>query len=160
MSYNPKTKKVASLPTKGNELGVYRLDGDQLVFETTVELSHPARDEFEASSDQDMVVYPGFSDIKAFGDYQLIQFYTAVPEDIYNGLRASGENFQSNPEYREAMIKYRKLGYIIVKGDQQIGILNELPAMKNCALRLVALIKKRTVSRDFRINLQLVMHTG
>ncbi len=136
LSYNPKTKKVASLPTKGNQLGVYRLDGDQLVFETVVELNHPARDEFEASSEQAMVVYPGFSDIKAFGDYQLIQFYRAVPEDIYNGLRASGENFQSNPKYREAMIKYRKLRYIVVKGDQQMGILNELPVAGSVNLGL------------------------
>lgn len=127
LSYSPKIKKVASLPMKGNQLGLYSLNGNQLVFETLVELSHPARDEFEASSEQDMVVYPGFSDIKAFGDNQLIQFYTAVPEDIYNGIRASGENFRSSPEYRDAMIKYRKLQYIVVKGDKQIGILNEFP---------------------------------
>ena len=127
LSYNPKTKKVATLPTKGNQLGLYRLDGDQLIFETAVELSHPARDEFEASSEQAMVVYPGFSDIKAFGDYQLVQFYTAMPEALYNGFRAKGENFQSDPEYRDAMIKYRKLRNIVVKGDQQIGILNEFP---------------------------------
>ncbi|WP_339702390.1 hypothetical protein [Algoriphagus aquimarinus] len=156
LSYNPKTKKVASLPTKGNQLGVYRLDGDQLVFETAVELSHPARDEFEASSEQDMVVYPGFSDIKAFGDYQLIQFYTAVPEDIYNGLRALGENFQSNPEYREAMIMYRKLRYIVVKGDQQIGILNELPVagVVNLGLPDGTLIVKAAdgeVERDYNL---------
>ncbi|MFC5625559.1 hypothetical protein [Algoriphagus winogradskyi] len=136
LSYNPKTKKVASLPVKGNQMGLYRLDGYELIYETGVELSHPDREGHVADTEKEAMIYPSFADIKAFGDYQLVQFYTAMPEDIYNGFRAKGENFQSDPEYRDAMIKYRKLRNIIVKGDRQIGILNEFPVAGSVNLGL------------------------
>ena len=136
LCYNPKTKEVASLPVKGNQMGLYRLDGYELIYETGVELSHPDREGHVADTEKEAMIYPSFADIKAFGDYQLVQFYTAMPEDIYNGFRAKGENFQSDPEYRDAMIKYRKLRNIIVKGDRQIGILNEFPVAGSVNLGL------------------------
>ena len=50
-----------------------------------------------------------------------------MPEDIFNGFRAKSEEYFRDPEFNEAVAKYVQRRYIIVKGDQQIGILNELP---------------------------------
>lgn len=127
LSFNSTTKTLASLPQMGNQLGIYKLEGNEAIYQTVVELSHPDRDGYEASLGLEGLVYPGFNDIKAFGPYQLLTFFTPMPEDILMGFRAKSEEYFRDPEFREALIKYRKPRYIIVKGDQQIGILNELP---------------------------------
>ncbi|MEP4377223.1 MAG: hypothetical protein ABJ333_19385, partial [Algoriphagus sp.] len=121
------TKTLASLPQMGNQLGIYKLEGNTAVYQSAVELNHPDRDEYEVALDLNGLVYPGFNDIKAFGPYQILTFFTPMPEDIFNGFRAKSEEYFRDPEFREALSKYRKPRYIIVKGDQQIGILNELP---------------------------------
>lgn len=127
LSFDPNTKTLASLPPMGNQLGIYKLEGDKVVYEAIVQLSHPDRDEYEAKLGIDQITYPGFSDIKAFGDHQILKFFTPMPEDIFNGFKAKSEEYFRDPEFREALTTYRKARYIIVKGDQQIGILNELP---------------------------------
>ncbi|REG94428.1 hypothetical protein [Algoriphagus antarcticus] len=127
LAFDPTSKTVASLPTSGNQLGIYELKGNQLVYEKSVELTHPDRDGFEAKEGTNPIVYPGFNDIKIFGEYQLVQFYTAMPEDIFNGFRAKGENYWQDPAYGEASKTYRKRKYIVVKNGVQIGIVNELP---------------------------------
>lgn len=127
LSFDPTTNTLASLPQLGNQLGIYKLEGNDAVYQTVVELSHPDRDGYEASLGMDGLVYPGFNDIKAFGPYQILTFFTPMPEDILMGFRARSEEYFRDPEFREALSKYRKPRYIIVKGDQQIGILNELP---------------------------------
>lgn len=126
-SFDPTTKALASLPQMGSQLGLYKIEGDKAMYQTAVQLSHPDRDEYEAKLGIDQITYPGFNDIKAFGLYQILTFSTPMPEDIFNGFRAKSEEYFRDPEFREALIKYRKPRYIIVKGDQQIGILNELP---------------------------------
>ncbi|PZX50722.1 hypothetical protein LV84_03914 [Algoriphagus ratkowskyi] len=127
LSFNPTTKTLASLPQMGYQLGIYKLEGNNAVYQTAVELSHPDRDGYEAVLGLDGLVYPGFNDIKAFGSYQILTFFTPMPEDILMGFKAKSEEYFRDPEFREALRKYRKPRYIIVKGDQQIGILNELP---------------------------------
>lgn len=127
LAFDPVSKTVASLPTSGDQLGLYKLQGNQLVYEKSVELMHPDRDGFEAKEGTNPIVYPGFNDVKIFGEYQLIQFHTAMPEDILNGFMAKGENYWQDPAYREALKTYRKLKYILVKNGVQIGIVNELP---------------------------------
>lgn len=127
LAFDPVSKMVASLPTTGDQLGIYTLKGNQLLYEKSVELTHPDRDGFEAKEDADPMVYPGFSDIKIFDEYQLVQFYTAMPEDIFNGFRAKGENYWQDPAYQEATKTFRKRKYILVKNGVQIGIMNELP---------------------------------
>jgi hypothetical protein len=127
LAFDPASKKVASLPTSGDQLGIYTIEDNQLVYEKSVELTHPDRAGFEPKEDPNPTVYPGFSDIKIFGEYQLVQFITAMPEDIFNAYRAQGENYWQDPEYVEAAKTYRKRKYIVVKNGVQIGIVNELP---------------------------------
>jgi hypothetical protein len=156
LSFNPTTKTLASLPQMGNQLGIYKLEGNKAFYQTAVELSHPERDDYEAKLGIDQIVYPGFNDIKAFGSYQILTFFTPMPEDIFNGFRAKSEEYFRDPEFREALIKYRKPRYIIVKGDQQIGILNELPVagVVNLGLPDGTLIVKAAdgeVERDYNL---------
>ncbi len=127
LAFDPVSKTVASLPTSGDHLGIYTLKGNDLVYEKSVELMHPERAGFEAKEDTNPSVYPGFYDVKIFGEYQLIQFITAMPEDIFNGFRAQGENYWQDPAFEEATKTYRKRKYIVVKNGVQIGIVNELP---------------------------------
>lgn len=131
LSFDPNTKTLASLPQMGNQLGIYKLEGDKVVYEGVVQLSHPDRDEYEAKLGIDQITFPGFSDIKAFGDYQILKFFTPMPEDIFNGFKAKSEEYFRDPEFREALTTYRKPRYIIVKGDMQLGILNDLPVAGN-----------------------------
>lgn len=126
LAFDPVSKMVASLPTSGDHLGIYTLKGNQLIYEKSVELKHPDREGFEAKEDTNPLVYPGFYDVKIFGEYQLIQFITAMPEDIFNGFRAQGENYWQDPAFGEAAKTYRKRKYIVVKNGVQIGIVNEL----------------------------------
>lgn len=156
LSFDPTTKTLASLPQMGNQLGIYKLEGDKAVYQTIVELSHPDRDGYEASLGMDGLVYPGFNDIKAFGPYQILTFFTPMPEDILMGFRAKSEEYFRDPEFREALAKYRKPRYIIIKGDQQIGILNELPVagVVNLGLPDGTLIIKAAdgeVERDYNL---------
>ncbi|SFB55928.1 DUF4221 family protein [Algoriphagus aquimarinus] len=156
LSFNPTTKTLASLPQMGNQLGIYKLEGNTAVYQTAVALSHPDRDGYEAVLGLDGLVYPGFNDIKAFGPYQILTFFTPMPEDILMGFRAKSEEYFRDPEFREALIKYRKPRYIIVKGEQQIGILNELPVagVVNFGLPDGTLIVKAAdgeVERDYNL---------
>lgn len=136
LAYSSESNVLASLPTIGNYMGLYKHQGNEIIYEKSVNLSHPDRDGFKASKDVNMVTYPGFSDIKSFGNFHLIQFYSAMPEDIYNSFKSKGEDFNQDPEYREALSKYRNRRYLVVKGDQQIGIMNKLPVDGNVNLGL------------------------
>ncbi|WP_425637705.1 hypothetical protein ACPUEN_20085 [Algoriphagus yeomjeoni] len=127
LSFDPATNTLSSLPKMGSQFGIYKLEGNTAVYQKTVSVSHPERDDYEAALGLNGLVYPGFSDIKAFGSYQILTFFTPMPEDIFNGFRAKSEEYFRDPEFNEAVAKYVQRRYIIVKGDQQIGILNELP---------------------------------
>lgn len=109
LSFDPNTKTLASLPQMGNQLGIYKLEGDKVVYEGVVQLSHPDRDDYEAKLGIDQITYPGFSDIKAFGDHQILKFFTPMPEDIFNGFKAKSEEYFRDPEFREAMTPIEKL---------------------------------------------------
>lgn len=161
LSFDPTTNTLASLPQMGDQVGLYRLDGNKATYQTAVQLSHPDRDEYVAKLGIDklgidQITYPGFSDIRAFGPYQIITFYTPMPEDVFNGFRAKSEEYYRDPEFRDAMTTYRKPRYIIVKGDQQIGILNEFPVAGSVNLGLSdgTLIVKAAdgeVERDYNL---------
>jgi hypothetical protein len=127
MSFDSERKKVAVLPPIGDLLFMYDLEGNSLINEKAVPLSHPDRDQEIPDASSENQLYSSFSDVKNFGEYQLAIFYTAIPEEVFSEFRAKGENFNQDPEYREALSKYRNPRYIIVKGDQQIGIVNKLP---------------------------------
>ncbi|UZD22188.1 hypothetical protein PBT90_01800 [Algoriphagus halophytocola] len=127
LSFDPATKTLVSLPMMGDQLGIYRLEGNAAVYQKTVGLIHPDREEYVATKETNSIIYPGFTDVKSFGQYHILTFYTPMPEDVFNGFRAKSEEYFRDPEYRDAMTKYRKPRFIVLKGDQQIGILNELP---------------------------------
>ncbi len=126
LAFDPSSKMVASLPISGDHLGIYTLKGNDLFYEKSVELTHPEREGFEAKEDTNPIVYPGFYDVKIFGEYRLVQFITAMPEDIFNGFKAQGENYWQDPAFGEATKTYRKRKFIVVKDGIQIGIVNEL----------------------------------
>lgn len=127
LAFDVKRKKAAVLPPIGDQLFLYDLEGNSLVNEIAVALSHPDREQEIPDVTRENLLYPSFSDIKNFGEYQLAIFYTAIPEDVYNEFRAKGENYRQDPEWVNAVSKHRKPQYIIVKGEQQIGIVNKLP---------------------------------
>lgn len=156
LAFDPIRKKAAVLPPIGNQLFMYDLDGNSLINEKAVELSHPDRTQEIPDPSQENLLYPSFSDVKTFGDYQLAIFYTGIPEDVFNEYRAKGENYHQDPEWREAVAKYRNLRYIVIKGDQQIGILNKLPVEGDVNLGLAdgTLILKAAdgkVERDYNL---------
>jgi hypothetical protein len=127
LAFDPIRKKASVLPPIGNQLFLYDLDGNSFINEKVVTLTHPDRTQDIPDPAQENMLYPSFSDVKTFGDYKLAIFYTGIPEDVYNEYRAKGENYRQDPEYRAAVAKYRNPRYILIKEDQQIGILNKLP---------------------------------
>ncbi|SFU19739.1 hypothetical protein SAMN04489724_0186 [Algoriphagus locisalis] len=156
LSFDPATNTLSSLPKMGGQFGIYKLEGNTAVYQKSVNVSHPDRDNYEATLGLNGLVYPGFSDIKTFGPYQILTFFTAMPEDIFNGFRAKSEEYFRDPEFNEAVAKYVKRRYIIVKGDQQIGIVNEFPVegVVNLGLADGTLIIKAAdgeVERDYNL---------
>ena len=127
LSFDPATKTLVSLPAMGNHLGIYSVEGNGAVYQKSVELIHPDREGYVATKDTNSITYPGFTDVKSFGQYHILTFYTPMPEDVFNGFRAKSEEYYRDPEFREAMEKYRKPRYIVLKGDEQMGVLNGLP---------------------------------
>ncbi|WP_057938247.1 hypothetical protein [Algoriphagus resistens] len=136
LAFDIERKKAAVLPPIGDQLFLYNLDGNSLINEKAVSLSHPVRNQKIPDPSRENLLYPSFSDLKTFGEYQLAIFYEAIPEDVYHEFRSKGENYRQDPGWVKAQEKYRKPRYIIVKGDQQIGISNKLPIEGNVNLGL------------------------
>ena len=126
---NESDQVLAVLPTYGDQLFYYTLNGAHLEPLTEVTLSHPEREEkasFDVARD-DSSLYPFFDRLSGGGKYFLIEFTTAFPRELYNSFKAKGENFHMDPEYREASKKYRQTKYILTdtKGNQ--APISELP---------------------------------
>lgn len=156
LTFDPTRKKAAVLPPIGDQLFLYDFDGSSLTNEKAIALAHPDRDQEIPEPARENQLYPSFSDVKTFGEYQLAIFYTAIPEDIFNEFRAKGENYYQDPEWRKTQAKYRNPRYIVVKGDQQVGIMNKLPVEGNVNLGLAdgSLIVKAAdgeVERDYNL---------
>src|SRR5690606_4317117 len=120
---------VAVLPQFGNQLFYYTLNDSSIQLLAEIELRHPERDEkirFDVEKD-DSILYPFFSRLRGGGDYFLVEFTTAFPRDLYESFRAKGENFNADPEYREALVKHYRSKYILTdtKGNQ--AAISELP---------------------------------
>lgn len=121
-------KKVAVLPSVGNELFFYELNGNSLSPISQISLSHPERNEnllFDVQ--KEYFLYPVFTQLFSGGNYFLVEFHTEVPQDIYDSFRAKGEDFQSDPEYWEALQKHWKVKYILADTDGNQGAISELP---------------------------------
>jgi len=127
LAFDTKAKKAAILPPIGDQLFVYDLEGNSLVNESAITLSHPDRSQDIPDPSRENLLYPSFSDVKMFGENQLVIFYTAIPEEVLNEFKAKGENYHQDPAWREAVEKYRQARYIVVRANQQVGIINELP---------------------------------
>lgn len=120
---------VAVLPSFGNQLFYYTLDGNGLQPLEEIELVHPERNEkipFDVDND-DGILYPFFNRLHGGGKYFLIEFNTAFPRELYNSFRAKGENFRMDPEYWEAQDKHSQTKYILtdIQGNQ--AAISELP---------------------------------
>lgn len=121
-------KKVAVLPSVGNELFYYELNGNSLSPIAQISLSHPERNEnllFDVQNEY--FLYPVFTQLFSGGNYFLVEFHTEVPQDIYDSFRAKGEDFQSDPEYWEALQKHWKVKYILTETNGNQGAISELP---------------------------------
>ncbi|MEB2787246.1 hypothetical protein [Algoriphagus persicinus] len=156
LTFDTKRNKAAILPPIGDQLFLYDFEGNSLINEKSVKLSHPDRDQEIPDVSREYLLYPSFSDVKSFGEYHLAIFYTSIPEDVYNEYRSKGENYQQDPEYRKAHAKHRNPRFIVVKGDQQIGVLTKLPVEGNVNLGLPdgTLIVKAAdgeVERDYNL---------
>lgn len=137
VAYDPASQTAFVLPSKGNQLSYFKVSADGLEFQKSIELNHPDRNESVAKADQDQLTYPGFDDIKNLGEYQLISFNTAVPEDILSGIKAkAGDQYYNDPEFKQALKLYRKSRYILIKDGKQVGIINGAPEEGNINLGL------------------------
>lgn len=156
LAFDPKAKKAAVLPPIGDQLFLYDLDGNSFINEIAVTLSHPDRNQEIPDPSRENLLYPSFSDVKSFGGFQLVIFHAAVPEEVYTEFRAKGENYRQDPEWRKAVAKYRTPRYIVVKSDQQIGILKELPVQGDVNLgisdgTLIVKASEGEVERDYNL---------
>jgi hypothetical protein len=156
LAFDPKGKKAAVLPPIGDQLFLYDLDGNSFINEIAVTLSHPDRNQEIPDPSRENLLYPSFSDVKSFGGFQLVIFNTAVPEEVYTEFRAKGENYRQDPEWREAVAKYRIPRYIVIKGADQIGILNKLPVEGDVNLgvsdgTLIVKASEGEVERDYNL---------
>ncbi len=127
LAFDPKNSKVAILPPMGDAVFLYDLKGNSLQNETVVKLTHPDRNQPIPDPSRENLLYPSFSDIKTFGEYRILIFHTAIPEEVYQEFRSKDENYQQDPKWRDAVAKNRTPRYIIVKNGVQIGIVNRLP---------------------------------
>lgn len=121
-------QKIAVLPSVGNEMFFYELNDTSLFFTNQIPLFHPDRnDDLSIDAKNDYVLYPFFTQLFSGGSYFLAEFYTELPQDVYDSFRAKGEDFQRNPDYWEALEKHRKVKYILAdtKGNQ--AAISELP---------------------------------
>jgi hypothetical protein len=165
LAFDSERKSAAVLPPIGDQLFLYELDGKKLVNEKVVSLSHPDRNQPIPNPEWENLLYPSFSDVKNFGDYQLVIFYTPIPEEVYSEFRAKNENYNQDPEWGKAVRQYRKPRYIVIKDEKQLGILNELPVSGNVNLGLsdgTLLIKAADseVERDYNLFYKLRLKTA
>ncbi len=121
-------KKVAVLPSFGNELFFYRLTGTSISTEAKILLFHPDRnDNLPFDTKDDYVLYPSFTQLFSGGNYFLLEFYTELPRELYDSFRAKGEDSLMNPEYWDALEKHRKVKYILMDTNGNQGSISELP---------------------------------
>jgi hypothetical protein len=121
-------KKVAVLPSVGNEIFFYEINGTSLSRETQFSLFHPERnDNLPFDAKNDYVLYPFFTQLFSGGNYFLVEFLTELPKEIYDSFRAKGEGFHMNPEYWDTLEKHRKLKYILTDTNGNQGAISELP---------------------------------
>lgn len=121
-------QKVAVLPSVGNELFFYDLDDTGISPISQISLFHPERNEnliFDVKNEY--FLYPQFTQLISGGNYFLVEFYTEVPQDIYDSFRAKGEGYQSDPEYWETLQKHYKVKYILTDTNGNQGAISELP---------------------------------
>ncbi|MCH6236543.1 hypothetical protein [Cognataquiflexum rubidum] len=121
-------QKVAVLPSVGNELFFYDLDDTGISPISQISLFHPDRNEnliFDVK--KEYFLYPLFTQLFSGGNYFLVEFYTEVPQDIYDSFRAKGEGYQSDPEYWETLQKHWKAKYILTDKNGNQGAISELP---------------------------------
>jgi hypothetical protein len=119
---------IAVLPRVGKQIFFYTLQGQELVPRGETTVFHPdRRDELKIDPMEQPFLYPGFSDIKGGGNYFLLEFFTEIPLDAYQEIRAKSENYMTDPEFKQLMKTYRQERYILLnsEGDQQI--ISDLP---------------------------------
>ncbi|SHO64061.1 hypothetical protein [Algoriphagus zhangzhouensis] len=128
ITYDSKSHTAFVLPSKGNQLSVFNVNSGGLELKESIELVHPDREGAIANADQDGLTYPGFDDVRNLGEYQLVSFNTAMPEDVLTGIKAkAGEEYYRDPEFTQAIKTYRKERYILIKEGKQVGVVNGGP---------------------------------
>jgi hypothetical protein len=165
LAFDAERKTAAVLPPIGDQLFVFEWDGKALANEKSVSVSHPDRNQPIPNPERENLLYPSFSDVKNFGEYQIVIFFTPVPEQVYAEFRAKNENYNQDPEWGKVVREHRKPRYIIVKNGEQIGILNELPVAGTVNLGLsdgTLLIKAADseVERDYNLFYKLRLKTA
>lgn len=130
VSVHDTKRSYALLPIQGSQLFFYDI-GDEIKLKKEIQLQHPNRPDIAPTVSSDSPSgyseYPKFSNVLYAGDYCLIQFFSTIPESKMNELRAISEQYWTSDEYKEASKEYVKPYFILVKNEEQIGIINELP---------------------------------
>lgn len=119
---------IAVLPRIGNQVFFYNLKGENFDPIGDFSLSHPERkSDLKVDPMEQPFLYPAFTDIKGGGNYFLIEFFTEIPLEIYQELRAKSENYMQEPEFKEVMKKQRKSKYLFLNSQGDQAILSHLP---------------------------------
>lgn len=119
---------IAVLPRIGNQVFFYELKGKSLDPVGEFSISHPERKaELKVDPMEQPFLYPAFTDIKGGGKYFLIEFFTEIPLEIYQELRAKSENYMQEPEFKDAMKNYRKAKYLLLNSQGDQAVLAQLP---------------------------------
>jgi len=131
IAFHEKKQELALLPSIGNQLFIYDCSSSSPKLKYAVILTHKNRPaqlpQLAFTEEDNFSDYPAFFDIRYVGDKILIVFNTRIPKDVMRQLRALSEEYYNLPEYKEAVAKYVMPQYIVVQGDQQIGIIDRLP---------------------------------
>lgn len=121
-------KKVAVLPSVGDELFFYEFNGTDMTPVSQIQLMHPERKEnIPYKPNRDYVLYPYFTQLFSGGNYFLAEFYTELPQEIFDSFRSMGEDFHMNPEYWDTLTKYRKVKYVLIDSNGNQGAITDLP---------------------------------
>lgn len=119
---------AAVLPSVGDEIFFFEINNTLVSPLFQISLIHPERKyNLSFNPKNDYVLYPFFSQLFSGGNYFLVEFYTELPQEIYDSFRAKGEGFHMDPEYWSIVEKYRKVKYILTDKNGNQAAISELP---------------------------------
>jgi hypothetical protein len=121
-------KVIVVLPSVGDELFYYDWEPNSISPIFQISLDHTERKiKSSYNPKNDYVLYPHFTQLFSGGKYFLVEFFTALPSEVYDSFRSKSEDFQMNPDYWAALEEYRQVKYILTDQNGNQGPVSKLP---------------------------------